>query len=322
MAAMMIFAGCGKEDVPTNPEPNTPEPNDTIVPELTQNELIIGTDHYLMESTLSITNEGVYLFGVTDPNGIFDIIVDVPSSMLQQTVNLAQPSSSDHFFINFYSTDLSFCYQRGDDPINTINDEEVNSVFTEGTMLISNQDGVAICKVSGTLSNGTYVGFMMNVDVTDIQAMDSQIVYDGQPYPAGVSANYYSSYGTYTFMIFGESNGDAGIDIGVDLKGSDIGKTISLTSPNAPCFYNVNVFMLDLGITATQSASNTGVITSSYWNIAEQTNYPQEGNIFTRGTLSTEEDEYAISMTLTGTLTNGHSVSAQMRIDKSEIVQR
>ena len=87
------------------------------------------------------------------------------------------------------------------------------------------------------------------------------------------------------------------------------------------CFYNVNVYMMDLGITATQSASNSGVITSSYWNITEQTNDPQDGNIFTIGMFSTEEDEYAISMTLTGTLTNGHSVSAQLRIDKDEIVQ-
>lgn len=330
LAATMLFASCGKDEpeTPNNNNPGVeeptptptpdPDPDPTPDPELTHNELIIGTDHYMMESDLSITNDGVYLFGASDPNGLFSIIADVPSSMLGQTVDLAQLSSSDHFYINFYSTNLSFILQCGDEPINEINGEEVNAVFTNGTMKVTKENGIVICQVSGTLSNGTFVGFMMNVDVVDIQAMDSQVVVDGQPYPADINLNHENG-NVYDFWISGQ--GEGAVTVNVIIEENNIGQTVNLSMVPGPFYYVTSIYFLDLGVTAQQTSLGSGAITSSYWDVPSQstTYYAQNECIFSRGTIYTEEDDYAIGMTFIGTLTNGHTVSTQMRIDKTKI---
>ena len=61
-----------------------------------------------------------------------------------------------------------------------------------------------------------------------------------------------------------------------------------------------------------------GTVESSYWVISSQTEVPLTGCLFTRGTLSVDEDEYNIGFSLSGTLANGHSVSGQVRLSKTE----
>lgn len=286
-------------------------------PEPGHNELIVGTQRYVMQPTLSISNEGVYLFGADDDNGLFSIIADIPSSLLGQSVDLSQASSSSHYYINFSSTNLSFALQRGDEPISEINGEEVANVFSRGSMQLTNENGIVILSVSGTLSNGTFVGFKMNVATTDIEAMDGQVVFDGIVSPAIVSGSSSSEGNAYSLSVSGQ--GENAIGVSVDIRAANIGQTIDLSASTSPCYYAIGVHLWPLQVTAQQNASNSGSITACYWHIDTQTNEPVEGNIFTRGFLSTDEDEYAISMTINGILTNGHSFSAQMRIDKSEI---
>ena len=79
--------------------------------------------------------------------------------------------------------------------------------------------------------------------------------------------------------------------------------------------YRVSVNFPDT--TATQDAFD-GTVQSSYWVISSQTEVPVTGCLFTRGTLHIDEDEYNIGFSLSGTLTNGHSVSGQVRLSKSE----
>lgn len=143
-----------------------------------------------MHPTLSVTNEGYYLFDANDPNGHYNILVDVPSTLLGQTLNLAQLSGADRFYISFSTPDLSFGLQTGDQPISVINGEGVSTVFTEGTMQFTNENGIMVLHVSGTLSNGTYVGFIMSVPIEDIEPMDYQIILDGQVYPADCIARH------------------------------------------------------------------------------------------------------------------------------------
>lgn len=304
--------GGGGDDPTPNPEP-------------TQNELIIGTQHYMMQPTLSITGEGVYLFGANDPNGLFDIIADFPSSMLGQTVNLAQAAGNEHFYINFQSTNLSFALQRGDDPINEINGEEVSSVFTQGTLQVTRENGVVVCRLMGTLSNGTYVGFMMNVDEADIEAMDNQVIFDGQVFDVlQVSAKHHNaSYMPYELYITGA--GEGAIAVRVEVEEAIMETSINLAASNYPHRYRVTLYMWDQDTTAEQTnfygGTFTGDIQSNYWDVAAQEATYLDGPIFTTGTLYVSEDDYAIGFTLTGTMACGHTVSVQMRVDKTEIIE-
>lgn len=304
--------GGGGDDPTPNPEP-------------THNELIIGTQHYQMQPSLSITNEGVYLFGASDHNGLFDIIADIPSSMLGQTINLAQASANEHYYINFQSTNLSFALQRGDNPINEINGEEVSAVFTQGTLQVTRENGIVICRVSGTLSNGTYVGFMMAVDEDDIEAMDNQVIFDGQVFDAlqVVARHYNAANMPYELYITGA--GEGAIAVNVEVEEAAMENSINLAASNYPHRYRVTIYMWDQDTTAMQtnfySDTFTGDIQGSYWDIAAQASTELNGPVFTTGTLYVSEDDYAIGFTLTGTMECGHSVSAQMRVDKTEIVE-
>ena len=93
---------------------------------------------------------------------------------------------------------------------------------------------------------------------------------------------------------------------------------IDLTSTTSALKYRVTINFWDQDSTATQDAF-TGTVESSYWDIEEQASHPVTGCLFTRGSLYVDEDEYAIGFSLMGSLTNGRSVSAQVRISKSEI---
>lgn len=233
---------------------------------------------------------------------------------MNQTVNLAQLSGVDRFYINFQSTNLSFALQTGSQPISAINDEPVSAVFSEGTMEFTKENGVVVCKVSGTLSNGVFVGFMMNVSEEDIDAMDYQVILDGQAFEAEAIAWYRSDAGLpYEIRLVGQ--GDGAISLKVEFEPAAFNHDIGLTTTTTAYKYRVSVNFPDT--TATQDAFD-GTVQSSYWVISSQTEVPVTGCLFTRGTLHIDEDEYNIGFSLSGTLTNGHSVSGQVRLSKSE----
>ena len=321
--AAMIFAACGKdEETPTTVTPSGTTSSD---PELTHNELIIGSQHYMMQPTLSITNEGFYLFDANDHHGLFNIIADVPSTMLGQTIDLAQASDTNYFYINLQSTDLSFSLQQGDQPINEINGEEVAVVFTRGSMQFTREDNIVILRVSGTLSNGTYVGFMMAVNEADIEAMDNQIIFDGQVFDASqLMVKHHSTANMpYEFYIIGD--GEGAIAVNVEVEEAAMETNIDLAASNYPHRYRVTIHLWDQDTTAMQtnfySGTFTGDIHGSYWDIAAQAETDLNEPIFSSGTLYVSEDDYAIGFSLTGTIKCGHSVSAQMRVDKTEITE-
>ncbi|MBP5677864.1 MAG: hypothetical protein J6W88_05145 [Bacteroidales bacterium] len=288
-------------------------------PELTDNEMVIGSQHYMMQPTLSISSEGTYLFGASDYNGMFEIIADVPSTLLQQTVDLAQASNNNHYYINFQSTGLSFAIQRGDEPINEINGEEVSAVFSEGTMQLTRADGVVVLHVRGTLTNGTYVGFKMNVSESDIQAIDNQVVIDGQAYNAEVLARYWTDAALKYEVTLTTEAGQAIVT--VEVEPDALNHTIDLTTTTPTYRYRVTVIFMDTQINATQDAFFTNDMHSSYWDITAQEAIPVTGCLFTSGSFIVGEDDMAIGLSLIGTLENGRSVSAQTRIDKSEIIE-
>lgn len=315
-ATMMLFVGCGKDNDGDNGGGNGGGGN---IPELTPNMLVVGEQQYQLQPTLSITNEGYYLFGAYDPNGLYDIIADVPSTLLNQTVDLAQLSDVDRFYINFSAPGLSFALQTGSQPISAINEEPVDAVFSQGTLQFTNENGVVTLRVSGTLTNGTYVGFMMSVAVTDIEAMDYQIILDGQAYSAeGLAIHWTDATLSYEMML---STEEGQATVRVEVEPSAFTHHIDLTTTTAAIKYRVTINFWDQDSTATQSAF-TGTVESSYWDIEEQANHPVDGCLFTRGSLYVNEDEYAIGFSLNGSLTNGRSVSAQIRFDKSEIEER
>lgn len=309
----MFFVGCGKDDDGNNSNNNN---GGGDIPELTINMLVVGERQYQLHPTLSITNEGYYLFGADDPNGNYDIIADVPSTLMNQTVDLTQLSDVDRFYINFNGPGVSFALQTGTQPINAINGTSVNSVFSQGTLQFTNENGVMILCVSGILTNGTSVGFMMCVPVTDIEAMDYQIIVDGQAYSSEGTAIYWTDATLpYDLMLLSDE-GVATVHVEVDP--SALNHTFDLTAPTTAIKYRLTINFWDQDSTATQDAF-TGVVESSYWDIEAQESHSVSGCLFTRGSLYVSEDENSVGFSLTGSLTNGRSVSAQVRFDKSEI---
>lgn len=293
-----------------------PAPN----PEVTTNCLVVGTQQYQLHPTLSITGEGVYLIGANDPNGVYDIIADIPSTLLGQTIDLAQTSTADRFYINLQTASLSFALQTGDQPINTINGEEVGSVFEQGTLQFSKESGVIVLRVSGTLADGTFVGFMMCVAEADIEAMDNQMIVDGHIYPADPVVWHRSGANlSYEMRLFAQEDGN--VSVGVEIEPTAFNNDISLTTTTTAFRYRVTVSFWDQDTTATQDAF-TGTVESSYWDIEAQTDYPQEGCLFTSGILNAIEDEYAVGFSIKGSMTNGRTISARLRVDKSEIQEQ
>ncbi len=316
--AAMMFAACGKDDPePTNTTTNNGGGNTPGNAEVTPNGLVIGTQAYQMHPSLSITNEGYYLFDANDPNGVYDIIADVPSTLLGKTLNLAQLADADRFYISFHSMGLSFALQTGNQPISVINDEPVAAVLTDGTLRFTKENGVVALSVSGTLSNGTFVGFIMNVPVTDIDAMDNQVIIDGVAYFAEPLVRHRSSANlSYDMMLSGQEEGSIGVN--VEVEPTALNHNISLTTTTTAYKYRVKVYLWDQDTTATQDAF-TGTVESSYWDIEAQTDYPIDGCLFTSGTLNAYEEDYAIGFTINGTMTNGRTISAQLRVSKQEI---
>lgn len=94
-ATATLFAACSKDD------DSKTNPGGGPAPELAPNVLVVGTQQYQMHPTLSVTNEGYYLIDANDPNGHYNIRADVPSTLLGQTLNLAQLSGADRFYISF-----------------------------------------------------------------------------------------------------------------------------------------------------------------------------------------------------------------------------
>ena len=125
----------------------------------------------------------------------------------------------------------------------------------------------------------------------------------------------------YELFIAGE--GDGSIGIRVEAEPATFDRDVDLTATNYAYLYRVIIYFWDQDTTATQSnfvVPFTGDVESSYWDIAAQTDYPQDGCIFTSGILRVYMDDDNIGFSLSnGTLTSGHSVSAQLRLPKSEI---
>lgn len=114
---------------------------------------------------------------------------------------------------------------------------------------------------------------------------------------------------------------DGTVSVGVEVEPTAFNNDISLTNTTTAFRYRVTVFFWDQDTTATQDAF-TGTVESSYWDIEAQTDYPQEGCIFTSGTLNATEDDYAMGFSIKGSMTNGRTISARLRVDKSEIQEQ
>lgn len=93
------FVACEGDDI----KPDEPTSN------LSTNMLIVGTQQYAINPTISVSSEGFYLFDAHDPNNQYNIVIDIPTSYVGQTVDLTQdPTSNFDYYINFETTDLAF----------------------------------------------------------------------------------------------------------------------------------------------------------------------------------------------------------------------
>lgn len=117
-------------------------------------------------------------------------------------------------------------------------------------------------------------------------------------------------------MLSGQEEGSIGVN--VEVEPTALNHNISLTTTTTAYKYRVKVYLWDQDTTATQDAF-TGTVESSYWDIEAQTDYPIDGCLFTSGTLNAYEEDYAIGFTINGTMTNGRTISAQLRVSKQEI---
>jgi len=294
-----------------------PEPR----PELSANTFVVGTQQYAINPTLSISDEDIYLFDATTPNGVYNIIIDIPTSQMGQTIDLTQAAVSDFdYYIDFQTTDLSFGLQSSQtQPIREINGEEVENVFSEGTMQLSEEDGVIVLHLSGTLSNGTYVGILMNVATTDITAMDNQIVYDGEVYSCSGIIRYNSSWiFPYEMAVYSQESPAYGR---IEIKPNVISNTIDLASSSVYFAYRLSIMIPDTTIEQNSYSGGefTGDVESGYWIIPTQSGEYFDGSLFTSGSMSVSEDEYSITFKLKGVLECGHSISFQSTVAKSDI---
>ncbi len=277
---IMFFAGCGKDD-----------------PEHDNNVEMVGT-----------TWVGYHGNPQTDDNyATYTLVFNSNNSC---TMSIAFYASSEGG--NYATTNFSGTYSLdGNNGNLTLTDdilhEGYNDSFTiDGDVLTLTHNHISITMIK---SNG---GDTPNPELTQ-----NGLIIDGHPYPAEVTATYNAHANlSYEFRLSNQNENP--ISICVEIEPSAIGYSIGLTLPTTAYKYRVTIYFWDEEITATQDAF-TGTVSSSYWDIAAQTDHPEDGCIFTSGTLYTDEDNNSISMTLTGELTNGHSISARMRINKSEI---
>lgn len=292
-------------------------------PEATTNEIVIGNTHYPINPSLSISNEGVFLFGA-DSNDIH-LIVDLPASMMGQTIPLHEMFGPKEYYFDFISPTLSFSQQMNEDnPFARLNDEDLtHPVFSDGTLRFFEENGVYTVSIHGTLWGQDMPSFSAQISVpkTDIQAMDNQIVVDGQVFEGNASGTHFTtgSYsGQYILRIQGYDRSSGVSQLATEMSfyfdSSLIGRTINLTSSSEMGSYSLNGAWYPEPAWSYSQWLNNGTFQSRYGTDED----PQNTSLFTTGTFSIDEDEWAISLTHIGILTNGHSVSTQIRLDKTE----
>lgn len=307
------------------------EQNSEPQPHHQTDRICVGDQQYEYAASLSVTCEGTYLLNVYDPTGNnrFTMIADVEPTSLQNPVNLASSTSSSRYFVRFNSQGLSFSQQRdADNSSANLNGEECASAFSEGGMEFFKSEGEYVLTLSGVLTNGTRFTATVSVSVADIEAMDSQIILNGDPYDCEVTG--IQMRGQYTFNASGHdcsgtySSVDdvAVISLSVIFSPDEIGKTIDLASSTPGSNYMVYASSLDLiGLYFNQSYSSTDGLSACFCRGNENPDQRQTSSIFSKGTLSIDEDDVAITVSVIGTLTDGRSVSSQIRIDKTQIEQ-
>lgn len=186
-------------------------------------------------------------------------------------------------------------------------------------MQLASDNDTLILRLSGTLSNGTYVGIMMKVSIADIEATDNQIIYDGQEYSVEGLVRHNAGL-LFPYWMECNSN-ECPVRIRIEVQPNTIGNTINLASSTADFAYRVVLFIPDTTVAQSnyEGGEFTGEVTASYWDIPMQSSTVVNGSLFSSGTLMVGEDDVALTFNLSGVLACGHSVSTQVRIDKSEI---
>ena len=292
-------------------------------PVLSPNKVIIGSNEYNVVPVLNRNNDGDFLFGTISIGGNdnMNLIADIPVSMIGKTANIGQLSGNYEYFFNFSSPNLNFSQQlNADNPFARFNDEDLaTAAFSEGMLEFVEETDAYTMTINGVLTDGTNFGAQLRVAKADIEAMDNQIILDGKPYRGEILGNLLN--GTYTLNVSGyddEITTEAAVvSVTFTFSPSEIGKTFDLTSATPTGSYAVNGSSLNtLGLEFVQTYTN-GTFSSRFSRDDEFANV----SLFSKGTLSSSEDEYAITVHIVGTLTNGHSLSAQLRIDKNEINQ-
>ena len=292
-------------------------------PVLSPNKVIIGSNEYNVVPVLNRNNDGGFLFGTISIGGNdnMNLIADLPVSMIGKTANIGQLSGNYEYFFNFSSPSLNFSQQlNADNPFARLNDDDLTTAaFSDGMLELVEETDAYTLTINGVLTNGTNFGAQLRVAKADIEAMDNQIVLDGKPYRGEILGNLL--YGTYSLNVSGyddEITTEAAVlSVTFTFSPSEIGKTFDLTSNTLTGSYAVKGSGLNtLGLEFVQTYAN-GTFTSRFSRDDEFANV----SLFSKGTLSSTEDEYAITVHIVGTLTNGHSLSAQLRIDKSDIEQ-
>lgn len=203
-----------------------------------------------------------------------------------------------------------------------------NSCFSSGTVTVSVADGKLNMVLEGTLINGKelkykIVSAIQNEPEPDPDPYQDRVIVDGVAYPVNQTIARHNSQANMPYELFIAGEGDGSIGIRVEAEPATFDRDVDLTATNYAYLYRVIIYFWDQDTTATQSnfvVPFTGDVESSYWDIAAQTDYPQDGCIFTSGILRVYMDDDNIGFSLSnGTLTSGHSVSAQLRLPKSEI---
>lgn len=291
-------------------------------PDANANEIVLGGSRHAVEPSLSISNEGVYLFSAD--NNDYHLIVDIPASMMGQTIPLHEMFGPREYYFNFSSPTLSFSQQMSsDNPFAIRNDVELtHPVFSNGTMRFFEENDSYTVIISGTLwDDNLFFSAQINVQKSDIQAMDNQIVVDGRVFEGNVMGTRYTGEysGQYLLHIQGYDHSSGVSQMAYEMyfyfDSSLVDRTLDLTSSEGS--YSLHgVQYLEPQWHFSQRLSG-GIFYSRYEDNEEYQNV----SLYTVGTLGAYEDEWAISLSHLGTLTNGHSISVQIRLDKSDFYE-
>lgn len=275
---------------------------------LAPNELMVGDVCTPVVTTLSLTNEGVCLFdavGNVDGEAV-DMALDLPLALLGTKVNLYTLEGEEAYKIVFNSLVVSFSQQYGHgSPYAELNGRSLQSAaFLEGSMEFSFDEHNATYSVvvKGRLVDGTPFGAHLQVPVEAIQALDYQAVFDGQPYPLDYTLTLQGD--EYTLFASGYEPHCVAVGatpffhIRVLFAASALGREVDLSESNPEVDYSIEL---------------TGP------NLPIELPTPFR---FARGALSLGQDSGGVSISFTGTLSNGHAISMKASVDTPQIIHR